>query len=408
MSLHEHGATRKPERPRHELADIVRRFGADLENSRPLGRDQRKVLRAVKQCRTAKLGGHVEQCDRCGYEVVAYNSCRNRHCPKCQALPRERWLAARQAELLPVGYFHVVFTLPHALNPLICVNKQVLLNMLFRAVSETLLLFGKNHLGGTVGVLAVLHTWNQTLGDHHHLHCLVPAGALSEDGQAWTDARPNYLFPVKALGKVFRGKYLTHLLSAYKQCKLAFPGRSAVYASEAAFRNLIRTLRAKPWVVYAKEPFSKPEHVLRYLGRYTHRVAISNERIRHIGDKTVTFSYRDRKQGDRKASMTLPADEFLRRFLLHALPKGFQRIRHYGLFANRTKETKIATCRALLGKQPNSTERATSEEDLIRKITGREPGQCERCRQGTMLIVLLLPSWGRQVANARAGYCDSS
>ena len=289
-------------------------------------------MQAVERCRTAALGGHLEQCDSCGYERPAYNSCRNRHCPKCQSLAKVKWLDKQKSELLPVGYFHLVFTLPHELNGLILTNKKILLSHLFKAVGETLVDFGRTRLGGQIGLITVLHTWDQTLLDHFHLHCLVPAGALSFDQKRWRPARQNFLFPVKALSVVFRGKFLDLLKKAFARNKLLFVGQTASLADPVAFKLLINALRKKPWIVYAKKPFGSPVHVLDYLGRYIHRVALSNDRILSAHNGEVTFSYRDRKNQNRKKTMTLDAHEFIRRFLLHVIPKGFVRVRHFGRF----------------------------------------------------------------------------
>jgi hypothetical protein len=312
-------------RARPELADVFRQYGESYQRTHRISASQQKVMRAVSVCRTQKLGGHLDRCDACGFERPAYNSCRNRHCPKCQSLAKATWLEKQTSELLPVGYFHLVFTLPHEFNRLILAHKKIGLSLLFKAVSETLLEFGQTRLKGTLGIIAVLHTWDQTLKDHFHLHCLVPAGALSFDHSRWIAARKNFLFPVKALSLVFRAKFLALLQHNIARGKIDFP-------SEA-----INELRQKNWVVYAKKPFGSPHTVLDYLGRYTHRVALSNDRILQVEDGQVTLSYLDRKDGDLKKTMTLEAQEFIRRFLLHVLPAGFMRIRHFGFLANRSK-----------------------------------------------------------------------
>ena len=310
-----------------ELADIFRAHGESYRRNHPLPVSHLKVIQAVERCRTAALGGHLEQCDSCGYERPAYNSCRNRHCPKCQALAQVRWLNKQKSELLPVGYFHLVFTVPHQLNALILTNKKILLSHLFKAVGETLVDFGRTRLGGQIGLITVLHTWDQTLLDHFHLHCLVPAGALAFDQKRWSPARKNFLFPIKALSAVFRAKFLDLLKRAFDRNKLLLVSQSTDLADPAAFKLLINALGKKPWIVYAKKPFGSPVHVLDYLGRYTHRVALSNDRILSAHSQKVTFSYRDRKNHDRKKTMTLDAHEFIRRFLLHLIPKGFVRVR---------------------------------------------------------------------------------
>lgn len=338
-------------------------------------------MRAVSVCRTPELGGHLDRCESCGFERPAYNSCRNRHCPKCQALAKARWLEKQTSELLPVGYFHLVFTLPHELNGLILTHKKMVLGLLFKAVSKTLLEFGQTRLKGTIGIVAVLHTWDQTLKDHFHLHCVVPAGALSFDQSRWIAARKNFLFPVTALSLVFRGKFLDLLKQACDQGKIP------------AANNEIKASRRKNWVVYAKKPFGSPHTVLDYLGRYTHRVALSNDRILQVQDGEVTLSYRDRKDGNRKKTMTLEAQEFIRRFLLHVLPQGFMRIRHFGFLANRAKKPTLAQCRKLLDLDPAlPPSPILSAKDLLLKIIGVDLSRCPSCREGTMIVVGNLPA----------------
>jgi hypothetical protein len=378
------------------LADIFRAYGESYRQAHPLPRVQLKVMRAIESCRTAALGGHLQQCDSCSYQQPAYNSCRNRHCPKCGSLAKAQWLEDRKADLLPVGYFHLVFTLPHELNPLILVNKKWLCDILFKAVSQTLLEFGRTHLGGLLGFICVLHTWDQTLRDHFHLHCLIPAGALSLDLTRWTAARQNFLFSVRALSLVFRGKFLALLKQAFAKDALLFPGRTAALAEPAAFADLVHSLRQKPWVVYAKRPFSSPEKVLDYLGRYTHRVALSNNRILSVAESAegprVTFAYRDRKHGDCARNMSLQADEFIRRFLLHVLPNGFMRIRHFGFLANRSRKLKLDRCRELLGLelQPSPTAKKSARQ-LMLETTGVDLSRCPVCHLGTLVNFAQLP-----------------
>jgi len=363
-----------------ELADVFREHGQSYRRTHALPLSHLKVMRAIEVCRTKELGGHLKKCDTCGFEHPTYNSCRNRHCPKCQSLAKARWLKKQTSELLPVGYFHLVFTLPHELNWLILANRKILLTLLFKAVSETLLEFGRTRLKGTVGIIAVLHTWDQTLKDHFHLHCLVPAGALSFDRSRWIACRKNFLFPVKALSLVFRGKFLDLLKQAVDQGKI-----------QAASQEL-KELRKKNWVVYAKKPFGSPQTVLDYLGRYTHRVALSNDRILSAQNGQVTLSFRDRRDGERKKTMTLDAEEFIRRFLLHVLPNGFMRVRHFGFFANRSKKSLLPLCRKLLGLNPALPEVPhKSPQDLMLELTGIDISRCPRCKQGTMLIVAELP-----------------
>jgi len=367
-------------RARPELADIFRSYGESYRKTHFLPACQRKVMRAVSVCRTQELGGHLKQCDTCGFEHPTYNSCRNRHCPKCQSLAKAKWLEKQTSELLPVGYFHLVFTLPHVLNGLILAHKKIVLALLFKAVSETLLEFGQSRLGGTVGVIAVLHTWDQTLKDHFHLHCLVPAGALSFDQSRWIGARPNFLFPVTALSRVFRGKFIALLQQACHKGKIP------------PVNNEISASRRKSWVVYAKKPFGSPKTVLDYLGRYTHRVALSNDRILSVQNGQVTLSYRDRKDGNRKKTIPLEAQEFIRRFLLHVLPDGFMRIRHFGFLANRSKKQALAQCRKLLGFIPALPEiPKKSAQDLLRELTGVDLSRCPSCQKGTMIVIADLP-----------------
>ena len=374
-----------------ELADIFRAYGEPYRRNHPLPVSQLKVMRAVECCRTAALGGHIERCDSCGFERPAYNSCRNRHCPKCQSLAKLKWLDKQKSEILPVGYFHLVFTLPHELNGLILTNKKVLLSHLFKAVGETLVDFGHTRLGGQIGFITLLHTWDQTLLDHFHLHCLVPAGALSFDSMRWRPARKNFLFPVTALSVVFCVKFLDLLKSAFARNKLLFVGQTAFLANPVAFQLLIKVLRKKSWVVYAKKPFGSPHHILDYLGRYTQRVALSNDRILSAHNAEVTFSYRDRKDHDRKKTMTLDAHEFIRRFLLHVIPKGFVRVRHFGFLANRSKSL-LSKCRQLLDLSPTVPKLPTrSVQELMLQLTGLDITRCPLCQKGTLLFLAKLP-----------------
>ena len=379
-----------------ELADIFRTYGESYRHNHPLPVSHLKVIEAVERCRTAALGGHLEQCDRCGFERPAYNSCRNRHCPKCQSLAKVKWLDKQKSELLPTGYFHLVFTLPHELNPLILVNKKPLINILFQSVWQTLAQFAQRRLGGTLGITAVLHTWDQTLLDHFHLHCLVPAGVLSFDRNRWVSARQDFLFPVKALSLVFRAKFLDSLKKSFDQNKLLFVGQIAPWADARSFNALLERLRKNPWVLYAKKPFGSPAHVLDYLGRYTHRVALSNNRIRAIHNGEVTFAYRDRKNQDRRKLMTLDAEEFIRRFLLHVIPKGFIRVRHYGFLANHSKDC-LSNCRQLIGLTPAPPPPLQrSVEELMLALTGIDIHRCPLCQKGTLAWVSQLaasPPW---------------
>ena len=382
-------------RPRLELADIVRAHGATYRRTHRLASVQHRALRAIETCRTAALGGHRETCDRCGASRITYHSCRNRHCPKCQTLTKERWLAARKADLLPIPYFHVVFTLPHDLNALAQGNPRVIYTRLFRAAADTLLTFGRDprHLGGTIGITAILHTWGQALTQHLHLHCLVTGGALAADGAQWIGGRSSFLFPVRALATVFRAKYLAGLAQAFDAGQLTFAGGTAALADRGTFTAFLGHLRAVDWVVYAKRPFGGPAQVLEYLGRYTHRVALSNHRLVDHAEGRVRFRWRDYADHDRVKVMTLETDEFLRRFLLHVVPRGFMRIRHFGLLANRTRRGTLRQCRALLGQPPIDDPPPESGVALLRRLTGVDFSRCPVCGEGQMQItVLVVPS----------------
>jgi hypothetical protein len=340
------------------------------------------VLRSLAACRTAVLGGHLEQCGECGHRRPAYNSCRNRHCPKCQAAARAAWLDARRAELLPVPYFHVVFTLPEQLGPLALQNKHVLYDILFRAAAETLqeIAADPKHLGAEIGFLAVLHTWGQNLLDHPHLHCVVPGGGLSPDGSRWISCRnEDFLLPVKVLSAVFRGKFLDYLKRAFAQGQLGFHGRLADLAQPDAFARLLGECYDRKWVVYAKRPFGGPEQVLKYLARYTHRVAISNQRLISLENGHVTFRWKNYAQGNQQQTMTLSGVEFLRRFLLHLLPSHFVRIRHYGFLANRHRSEKLARCRELLGVTAGEPPEEVPVEAPQEPKEGPDPQRCPVC-----------------------------
>jgi len=343
-----------PHRP--EVADVFRTYEKDFFTrwGHVTGAHQRKAFQAIRDCRTAALGGHVEyveQCDTCGHRVISYNSCRNRHCPKCQAAARAKWLTARQSELLPVAYFHVVFTLPQEIGSLALQNAREVYRILFRAASETLLTIAADpkRLGAAIGFLAVLHTWGQNLHLHPHLHCVVPGGGISPDGSRWVACRKKSFFlPVQVLGSRFRKLFLTYLKKAFQKGRLRFHGDMAGLSKPAAFEALCRRARRIKWVVFVKPPFGGPEQVLKYLARYTHRVAISNRRLLSLEDGRVTFEWKDYAHGNKNGTMTLDAVEFIRRFLLHILPGGFMRIRQFGFLANRARGKKLALCRTLL------------------------------------------------------------
>jgi hypothetical protein len=378
---------------RVELADIVRAHGAAYRPAHPLCRAQRRALRAIATCRTAVLGGHRAVCTTCGAERITYNSCRNRHCPKCQRMATERWLAARRREVLPIPYFHVVFTLPHALNPLAQSHPRLLYRLLFQSAASTLLRFGRDprHLGGELGVTAVLHTWGQTLTQHVHVHCVVTGGGLARDGTRWIPARPGFLFPVRALAKVFRGRYLASLQRAFDRGELHVTGGLAALAEPAGFTAWLAALRRQAWVVYCKPPFAGPEPVLAYLGRYTHRIAISNDRLVAVEAERVRFRWRDYADGDRVKLMELDVAEFLRRFLLHVVPDGFVRLRHFGLLANRRRTVALAQCRALLAQPPPPPAAPESARELMLRLAGLDIERCPICQQGVLRQVERLP-----------------
>jgi predicted RNA-binding Zn-ribbon protein involved in translation (DUF1610 family) len=343
-------------RPPLEVADIIRAAGDAFiaRHERHLAWPHLKVLRAIRNCRTQALGGHLDRCSACGHEVISYNSCRNRHCPKCQTNAREEWLARRSADLLPVPYYHVVFTIPHDLSALALQNKRPVYDLLFHAAAETLLETAADakHLGARIGFLAVLHTWGQNLQHHPHVHCVVPAGGLAPDHARWIRAPTSFFLPVRVLSKVFRGKFVEGLKRLYRLHKLNFHGALRSFSESKQFRRFLRQLFGKDWVVYAKRPFRGPEYVLQYLARYTHRVAISNHRLIAYKDDKVSFRYKDYAHGSKKRKMTVSADEFLRRLLLHVLPRGFVRIRHFGILANRSRTGLVAICRQLLADAP--------------------------------------------------------
>jgi len=376
-------------RPRYEVADIVRAVGAAYRCTHVVSADQARVLGALVRCRTAALGGHVEACEACGTRRVAYNSCRNRHCPKCQGGARAQWLAAQQALLLPVPYFHVVFTLPHELNALVRVNPRRLYALLFRAAAATLQTFARDptHLGAELGVTAVLHTWGQTLTQHVHVHCVVTGGGLSLDGRRWVRSRPRFLFPVRALSQVFRGKFLAGVQRLRAHDALTFAGDSAALADPPTWTAWLATLRTQAWLVYAKPPFGGPDRVLTYLSRYTHRVAITNARLVFVSDEVVQFHWRDYADHHRVKLLSLAPAEFLRRFLLHVVPARFHRMRHFGLLANRQRATKLAQCRALLSSPPVPSTPTATRPPLAASPPTLAPTRCPTCGSGPLRII---------------------
>src|SRR5262252_10705006 len=373
-------------RPTLEVADIVRAHGEAFRqaHAKSLSVGQKRVLQAIQCCRTAALGGHLERCDQCSHERNAYNSCADRHCPKCQSLARAKWLEKRQAELLDCEYFHVVFTLPAELAALALQNKRQMYSLLFRATADTLqsVAADPQYLGAQIGFFCILHSWGQSLNFHPHLHCVVPGGGISLDGSRWVACRPSFFLPVKVLSRRFRKLYLRYLEQAYAAGKLQFHGDLEQLADAKNFARYLAPLARMEWVVYAKPPFGGPERVLDYLGRYTHRIAISNNRLIELKDGNVTFAYKDYKHGQRQKRMTLSADEFLRRFLMHVLPDGFQRIRHYGLLGNRHRAKNLTRCRELLGVVAPTTETQPDYRERYRQLTGEDPLRCPQCRVG--------------------------
>jgi hypothetical protein len=385
-----------PGRPRLEVADIFRGEAASfLRNSGPsLSSQQKRVFSDIQACRTAVLGGHVRACDHCDHHEISYNSCRNRHCPKCQAMARAEWLKQREAELLPIPYFHVVFTLPAEIAALAFQNKRLLYGLLFEAASETLMQVAANprHLGaGEIGLLAVLHTWGQNLMHHPHLHCVASGGGLSKDGARWIASKKYYFLPVKVLSRVFRNKYRALLLKAFHRGELEFFGELQPLADPRAFRRYLDAATRREWVVYAKRPFNDTTCVLKYLARYTHRVAISNSRLLGYRDGKVTFRYKDYAHESQQRTMTVAATEFIRRFLLHVLPDGFMRIRHYGYLANRHRRERLETCRRLLGcaALPGVPTDAEEPEGEPREEGGTADATilCPACKTGRMRII---------------------
>jgi putative transposase/transposase-like zinc-binding protein len=370
-------------RPALEVADIFRRHGATYraEQAGSLSRGQRRVMAAIEACRTAALGGHLESCEGCGETRIPYNSCRNRHCPKCQGLARAQWLADRQSELLPVPYFHLVFTMPAPIAAIALQNKAAVYDILFKAAADTLRVIAADprHLGAETGMIAVLHTWGQALVHHPHVHCIVPGGGLTPDG-TWRGCRPGFFLSVRVLARLYRRLFLERLHAAFAAGALHFFGDLAGRAQPAAFTAYLQPLRRTDWVVYAKRPFGGPQQVLDYLGRYTHRVAITNSRLLDLADGEVRFRWKDYRQPERPKTMTLHAGEFIRRFLLHVLPDGFRRIRHFGFLANAHRRAKLALIRRLLDVAPPATAPdAADYRERYASLTGRSLDICPSC-----------------------------
>jgi hypothetical protein len=400
------------ERPKLEVGEIFRRYGQAYrdQHGASMSTAQRRVMSAIENCRTAALGGHLEQCDECGHERNCYNSCADRHCPKCQSLARAQWIEDRQSELLEVPYFHVVFTVPAEIAAMAYQNKEVVYGILFQATAETMRTIAADpqHLGAEVGFFAVLHSWGQTLQFHPHLHCVVPGGGISPDGQRWVSCRPGYFLPVPVLSCLFRRLFLESLQKAFDGGKLQFFGALEPLRDRRAFGQQLARAKTSKWVVYAKRPFAGPQQVLDYVGRYTHRVAISNHRLLEIENNQVRFEWKDYRTGGQVKTMSLSADEFIRRFLLHVLPNGFQRIRYYGFLGNRYRQQKLDQCRRLLGmpmsEQPPVAPVEPDYRDRYENLTGASLRQCPQCQRGRMISVALLPRSPRSCT----GVMDSS
>lgn len=393
----------RSQRPKLEIADVVSRHGADFLSRYHATSAQRRVMKAIIRCRTAALGGHVQHCRHCRHMDIAYNSCRNRHCPKCQGSVAAKWMLDREAELLNVPYFHLVFTLPESVAALALQNPRLAYGFLFQASSKTLLEVAANpkHLGAKIGFMSVLHTWGQNLHHHPHVHCVIPAGGISATGEKWIHSnKKDFFLPVRVLSRVFRGKFISMLKKAYDQGQLELHGRLAHLADRKAWNRWLNAAVSKDWVVYAKPPFGGPQVVLKYLARYTHRVAISNQRLYSLKDGRVTFGIKDYANGGRRSVMTLEAEEFLRRFLQHVLPRGFMRIRHFGWMANRVRQSKLSQCRELLKMKSNecsadevelpaARQKAAHEAEPIQD-SQRDAPICPNCQRGPLVVTRFL------------------
>jgi len=392
-----------------EVADIFRRYGAVYRESHgaSLCTAQRRVMSAIELCRTAALGGHVEHCDRCDHQRICYNSCRDRHCPKCQSLARAQWLEDRRSELLDTEYFHVVFTVPQPIAAIALQNKEVVYNILFRATAETLRTIAADpkHLGAQIGFFAVLHTWGSAMTHHPHLHCVVPGGGISPDGTRWISCRSKFFLPVAVLARLFRRLFLDYLQQAFDAGDLQFISSLEPLRVRDAFLRHVALIRKTDWVVYAKRPFAGPEEVLKYVARYTHRIAITNNRLLDINDGKVQFRWKDYRDGSRHKTMTLGAHEFIRRFLLHVLPDGFQRIRYFGFLANRYRAEKLALCRQLMQMPPPTAalEANTDYRDRYEALTGFSLKTCPLCRCGTMVVIDTF-----ECSTSRGSFADTS
>ena len=393
------------ERPRFEVADVFRLYGDAYRQTHAssMSLDQLRIMRDIETCRTAALGGHVEACEECGVIQISYNSCCNRHCPKCQFLAKAKWLGARLEELLPVEYFHVVFTVPDQIAALALQNKRTVYNILFRTAAQTLRTIAADpkHLGAEIGFITVLHSWGQNMHFHPHLHCIVPGGGFDPNGQRWICCRAGFFLPVRVLSRLFRRLFLKALDKAFQKGQLEFHGSLVDLRGRERFNLWLKPARQTEWVVYSKKPFGGPEKVLDYLGRYTHRVAISNHRILNVDDGKVTFNWRDYRDGNQQRSMTLKAEDFIRRFLLHTLPKGFVRIRQYGFLANRQRAVKLERARELLqvrAPEPSDEEASEDWKALYQRLTDKDPTLCPVCGKGQLVRIETLdpepdPGW---------------
>ena len=376
-----------------ELQDVFSRFGDTYLKENTVCYEGIKAIKAIKSCRTAALGGHIDVCEDCGTVYISYNSCRNRNCSKCGTVKKEQWIEDRKADLLPVRYFHTVFTVPHELNPLFMYNLDLMLSFLFKAASETLrvLAFDKKYLGASIGTTMVLHTWGQNLSFHPHVHCIVPGGGLSPSGVSFIKSGKKFFIPVKVLSKVFKGKFMDLLIKAYHEGRLDFKGDCEEFLNEACFMMFKDSLYKKNWVVYCKKPFKQTHHIIQYLGNYTHRVAIYNNRLISMDEYSITFRYKDYRDKNRQKIMTLDAMEFIRRFLMHVLPSGFQKIRHYGILSNRNRKTKLLLCQKLTGVSAMEKIKLNARE-LILKYISIDISLCKECGGNKKRIASLLPS----------------
>jgi len=379
-----------------EVAGIFRRYAKEYLENQKQPAYILKTIGAIEKCRTSSLGGHMEKCDKCGHKRISYNSCRNRHCPKCQSLAREKWITERKKELLPVKYFHIVLTIPEELNRIALQNKKIVYDILFKAGSETLLKLGKDEkqLGGELGIIAVLHTWGQNLTEHPHLHCIVPGGGLSTRENKWEkpkkSKRKDFFIHINVISDLFKKKFLYYIKKVYDKGELQFLGKIEGLNDHGGFKQLLNELYSKKWITYCKHPFSGPEQVINYLGRYTHRVAISNHRIKSIEGGRITFSYKDYRDCNKTKEMRLEAGEFIRRFLLHVLPDNFYKIRYYGILSSRNKKIKLTQCRRILGIKEKIDEKSVttkSWKEMLYELTGVDVTQCPECKEGKMILV---------------------